>query len=135
MAITTHYSQCPGARESIDAGALLAHNGKVAVYSQYFPIEFWVFACEAADSIVSLWKPRQPHKALNYLSPRFVVKTTHRKHFAHIGFPEESEKFCTLNDLSFMNKHLRALSKNEGILLANCPKLPGTYDISWLPLT
>jgi hypothetical protein len=44
LAITSHYSQSPGGREPIDAGALLAHNGKVAVYSQYFQKEFWVFA-------------------------------------------------------------------------------------------
>ena len=44
LAITTHYSQCPGGREPIDAGVPLAHNGKVAVYSQYFPIAFWGFA-------------------------------------------------------------------------------------------
>jgi hypothetical protein len=62
-----HYSQCPGGRVPIDAGIPLAHNGKVAVYSQYIPIEFWVFADEAAGGIVSLWKPPQPRKALNYL--------------------------------------------------------------------
>jgi hypothetical protein len=33
---------------------------------------------------------------------------------AVLGFPEESEKLCTLDDLSFMHKHLRALSTNEG---------------------
>jgi hypothetical protein len=67
LAITTDYSQSSEPGEPIDARALLAHNGKVAVYSQYFPIVFWVFADEAASSIVSLWKPPQPHKALIYL--------------------------------------------------------------------
>jgi hypothetical protein len=37
LAITTDYSQSPGGREPINAGIPLAHNGKVAVYSQYFP--------------------------------------------------------------------------------------------------
>jgi hypothetical protein len=30
------------------------------------------------------------------------------------GFPEESEKFYTLDDISLLDKHLRALSKNAG---------------------
>jgi hypothetical protein len=30
------------------------------------------------------------------------------------GFPEESEKFCTLDAISFVNNCLRALSKNAG---------------------
>jgi len=29
-------------------------------------------------------------------------------------FPEESAEFCTLDDLSFIHKHFRALSKNKG---------------------
>ena len=29
-----------------------------------------------------------------------------------LGFPEESEQFCTLDDLSLLDKHLRALSKD-----------------------
>ena len=49
LAITIHYSQSPGGREPIDAGALLAHNGKIAVYSQYFQRVFWVFAYEAGE--------------------------------------------------------------------------------------
>ena len=52
LAITSHYSQCPRGREPIDAGPLLAHNGKVAVYSQYFLRVFWVFANELAGCIV-----------------------------------------------------------------------------------
>jgi hypothetical protein len=66
LAITIAYSQCPGGWEPLDAGALLAHNGKVAVYSQYFLIVFWVFADEAAGCIVGVWKPPQPHKVLHY---------------------------------------------------------------------
>jgi hypothetical protein len=53
LAITTHYSQCPGGRAPLDAGALLAHNGKIAVYSQYFLKAIWGFASEAASDIVS----------------------------------------------------------------------------------
>jgi hypothetical protein len=30
------------------------------------------------------------------------------------GLPEESEKFCTLDEISLVNKHLRALSTNAG---------------------
>jgi hypothetical protein len=33
---------------------------------------------------------------------------------AVLGFPEESEQLCTLDDLSCMHKRLRALSTNEG---------------------
>jgi hypothetical protein len=72
LAITIHYSQCTGGREPIDAGAPLAHNGKVVVYSQYFLIEIWVFAYDLAGCIVGVWKPPQPLKALNYLSPRYL---------------------------------------------------------------
>jgi hypothetical protein len=62
LAITTHYSQCPGGREPLAAGIPLAYNQKVTVYSQYFLIGFWVFASKAAGSLVSLWKPPQRHK-------------------------------------------------------------------------
>jgi hypothetical protein len=35
LAITTDDSWCPGGREAIDAGFLLADNGKVIVYREY----------------------------------------------------------------------------------------------------
>jgi hypothetical protein len=36
-----------------------------------------------------------------------------------LDFPGESEQLCTLDDISWLDKHLRALSTNAGILLAN----------------
>jgi hypothetical protein len=33
-----------------------------------------------------------------------------------VGFPEESEKFCTLDDISLLDKHLRALSKDAAYM-------------------
>jgi hypothetical protein len=36
-----------------------------------------------------------------------------------IGFPEESEKFCTLDEISFEKSLLVGVLKNAGILLAN----------------
>src|SRR5687768_5711406 len=85
LAITTYYSQSPGGGAPVDGGIPLAYNQKVAVYSQYFPIRFWVFASKAAGSIVSLWKPPQRHKALNYLSPHSSGRTTHQKLSGHIA--------------------------------------------------
>ena len=38
-----------------------------------------------------------------------------------LGFPEESEKFCTLDVISSMDKHLRALSKNAGYITIPTP--------------
>jgi hypothetical protein len=35
------------------------------------------------------------------------------------GCSEESEQFSTLDETSFVNKHLQVLSTNAGILLAN----------------
>jgi hypothetical protein len=35
-----------------------------------------------------------------------------------LSFPEESEKFCTLDVIASMDKHLQTLSKNDRILLA-----------------
>ena len=35
------------------------------------------------------------------------------------GFPGTSEKFRTLDPYPFVNNHLQALAKNEGILLVN----------------
>jgi hypothetical protein len=43
----------------------------------------------------------------------------HLTRFRLLGFPGESEKFCTLDDISLLDKHLRALSTNAGIPLAN----------------
>src|SRR4029453_19222867 len=68
----------------IDGGGLLAHNGKIAVYSQYFQRVFWGFVSEAASSIVSLWKS-QLQKALHYFRRRSLVKTIHPKPFAPIA--------------------------------------------------
>jgi hypothetical protein len=36
-----------------------------------------------------------------------------------LSFPEESEKFCTLDNISLLDRHLQELSKNVRILLAN----------------
>jgi hypothetical protein len=35
-------------------------------------------------------------------------------YFLPVGFPEESETFCTLNDISLLNRYLWVLSKNAG---------------------
>ena len=40
-----------------------------------------------------------------------------------IGFPKESEKFCTLDDISLLNKHSRALSKNAGLMRVQVKRL------------
>jgi hypothetical protein len=48
------YSQGPGGGVPIDAGALLAHNGNMLVYSQYFLGPCGVLAGEAGEGIMSL---------------------------------------------------------------------------------
>ena len=48
------YSQSPDGRAPLDAGIILAHNGKMAVYSQYFPSPFTGLAGEGGGSIISL---------------------------------------------------------------------------------
>jgi hypothetical protein len=54
LAITIRYSQRPGARERIAAGLLLAYNGNILVYSQYFPYLFVGLAGEAGGRMISL---------------------------------------------------------------------------------
>ena len=44
-----------------------------------------------------------------------------------IGFPEESEKFCTLDDISLLDKHLRELSKDAAYMRI---RASGSHDAS-----
>jgi hypothetical protein len=57
LAITIHYSQCPGGRAPLDAGLSLAYNGNMNVYSQYFPSPFVGLAGKAGGRIINLCKP------------------------------------------------------------------------------
>ena len=41
LAITSHYSQWPAGRAPVDGGVMLAYNGKIDSYSQYFRRGFW----------------------------------------------------------------------------------------------
>jgi hypothetical protein len=54
LAITRDYSQGAGGRAPLDAGALLAHNGNMIGYSQYFPHLFEVLAGEVGERIIRL---------------------------------------------------------------------------------
>jgi hypothetical protein len=49
-----HYSQCPGRGVPIAGGVLLAYNGKIGVYSQYFPSRFVVLAGKVGERMIML---------------------------------------------------------------------------------
>jgi hypothetical protein len=54
LSSTMDYSQSPGGRAPLAAGRPLAYNGKMGIYSQYFPGPFVGLAGNAGGRIISL---------------------------------------------------------------------------------
>jgi hypothetical protein len=65
----------------------------------------WRIQCTACQAVFTVL----PHFVLRYHAMRPEVARD-----ALVGFPEESEKFFTLDEIALINRHLWALSKNAG---------------------
>jgi hypothetical protein len=61
-------------------------------------------------------RPNGTHQYTRCIQSAASLSESRPGNTRHLGFPEELEKFCTLDKISLLDKHLRVLLKAAGYL-------------------